>query len=61
MNSIWSVHPVKNNSINTDEILGEFRIKLFLEDLGPIELFKQSEQKIEEEIIKKGLIGIKIN
>ena len=44
-----------NGEKDEEEDLGEFRIKMFLEDLGPANVYKDSEQKIEEEIIKRGL------
>ena len=46
---------------NDNEMVGEIRIILFLEDLGPIELYEESEKQIDQEILKRGLQGMIYN
>ena len=60
--SLDSFYPIKSpqkfdnkDEISYDDEIGELRIKLFLEDLGPIEMYQEHEKKIEEEILAKGI------
>ena len=55
LDSFWPIHDPKQPSAN--QTIGELRVKLFLEDLGPMDLYKQSEENIEKEIMAKGLNG----
>lgn len=52
---------MEKNELNYEKkSKGDIRIILYLEDLGPIEQYKQSETEINKEILKQGFNGLNL-
>lgn len=52
LDSFFDLRPQKTRSEAVETRLGQMRVILFLEDLGPVDVYKQAEERINREILE---------